>query len=156
MKAFIGYVSMSGNTEDMANILKEVLLAKGWDVEMDCLDAIEVERILAYDCVFFGAYTWGDGDLPYEAEDFFEELNELELEGIHAACFGSGDHDYPKFCAAVDIMVEALAEKGCVVFNQTLKMELNPETDEDVAECQQFAEAVYEWMLAKEGIKHVS
>ena len=151
MKAFIGYVSMSGNTEDISNIIKDVLLTTECEVDMECLDEIEVASLLAYDCVFIGAYTWGDGDLPYEVEDFFEELNELDLDGIHAACFGSGEYAYPKFCGAVDVMADLLNERGCDVFAERLKIELSPEEDEQIIECQQFAKAVYEWALAKQG-----
>lgn len=155
MKIFIGYVSMSGNTEDIANILKEVLLSKGCEVEVDYLDTIDAEKVLDYDCIFLGAYTWGNGDLPYEAEDFFEGLNALDLDGIHAACFGSGERAYPEFCAAVDILADKLEERGCLVFNQRLKMELNPETDEQIMECQQFAQSVYAWVTEKKEIEHV-
>jgi flavodoxin I len=155
MKTFIGYVSMSGNTEDMANILKDVLLSTGYEVEMESLDTLEVKSLLNYDCIFLGTYTWGDGDLPYEAEDFFEELNECDLTGVHAACFGSGDHAYPKFCEAVDTFADKLDERGCHVFNQRLKIELNPETEEQIRECKQFAKSVYEWVMTKKEIEHV-
>ncbi|MBY0156479.1 flavodoxin [Cytobacillus oceanisediminis] len=155
MKAFIGYLSMSGNTEDMASILKKVLESKGCEVYMDSLDLTDIHSILAYDCIFIGAYTWGDGDLPYEAEDFFEELNDHDLTGIHAACFGSGDHAYPKFCAAVDTLADKLSERGANVFQQRLKIELNPETDEQILECQQFAESAYEWIVKNEEMEHV-
>ncbi|KON88198.1 flavodoxin [Sporosarcina globispora] len=155
MKAFIGYLSMSGNTEDMASILKNVLISKGCEVDIESLDMIGVHSILAYDCIFIGAYTWGDGDLPYEAEDFFEEMNDHDLTGIHAACFGSGDHAYPKFCAAVDTLADKLNERGALVYPHRLKIELNPETDDQILECQQFAESAYEWVMKKREVEHV-
>lgn len=155
MKILIGYVSMSGNTEDIANILKDELLTAGCEVEMESLETIETNSILEYDCIFIGSYTWGDGDLPYEAEDFYEELNQLDLTGVHTACFGSGDHDYPQFCAAVNTFASRLIERGCNVFPELLKIELNPETEEQIADCQQFAQSVLTWVLAKKEIEHV-
>lgn len=155
MKTFIGYVSMSGNTEDIANILKDSLLLSGCEVGMESLETVDVKSILEYDCIFIGAYTWGDGDLPYEAEDFYEELNEYDLTGVQTACFGSGDHAYPKFCAAVDTFANQLEKRGCHVFQQRLKIELNPETDEQIRECQQFAQSVYEWAMVNKEIEHV-
>ena len=146
MNAFIGYVSMSGNTEDIANILKESLLSKGVEVEMGSLDEIEGKSVFDYDCTFIGTYTWGDGDLPYEAEDIYTELDGLDLTGKYAACFGSGDYDYPKFCGAVDVFSKKLEERGCHVFSQQLKVEFAPETDDQVMECQRFAQSVIEWM----------
>ncbi|UII57549.1 flavodoxin [Cytobacillus spongiae] len=155
LKAFIGYASMSGNTEDIANIIQEVLAHKGCEVEMQCLDTVDADTLSEYDCVFIGAYTWGDGDLPYEAEDFFDELDALKFNGLNAACFGSGDRAYPKYCAAVDLLANKLAERGCHVFDQLLKIELNPETDAQIKECKEFAENVYSWSIEKKGKSYV-
>ena len=148
MKVFVGYVSMSGNTEDMATILKDTLTAKGCEVTMESLEDVSAATILAYDFALIGAYTWGEGELPYEAEDFYEALTDLQLEDLYAGCFGSGDTNYEEYCAAVDLLANRLSESGCSVFENQLKIELGPETDEQVEECQQFALSVYEWVLA--------
>lgn len=155
MKIFIGYASMSGNTEDMANILKETLLECGWEVDLLDLETVDIHSLKSYDCIFLGAYTWGDGDLPYEVEEFFEELKNLRLNGIKAACFGSGDTLYPKFCMAVDIMESTLKEQGCDVFEEKLKIELSPETDEEIEECRQFAKSFYQWANKGEKLTYV-
>ena len=155
MKAIIGYVSMSGNTEEIADILKNVLLLNGCEVDIERLDQIEAETLLSYDCAFIGTYTWGDGDIPYDAEDFFEELNEVHLAGLPVACFGSGERYYPKFCAAVDSFAEKINERGGRVFDKRLKIELSPDSDEELVECQEFAKTVYEWAQLKEVIQNV-
>ncbi|WP_066054262.1 flavodoxin [Robertmurraya korlensis] len=155
MKTFIGYVSMSGNTEDMANILKETLLQSGCEVDLLNLETVDVHALKDYDCIFLGAYTWGDGDLPYEVEEFFEELRHLNLEGVKAACFGSGDTLYPKFCMAVDIIETTLQEQGCDVYKDKLKIELSPESDKEVDECRQFAKSVYQWANKGEKLTYV-
>lgn len=155
MKVFIGYASMSGNTEDIATLLQDVLSAKGCEVVMESLEDVNAEVMEEYDCVFIGAYTWGDGDLPYEAEGFYEELNGLTFHGKKAACFGSGDQEFPRYCEAVDLFAHKLVESGCSVFDEYLKIELAPETDEQVEECRQFAEKVYEWATSNEEASHV-
>jgi flavodoxin I len=48
-----------------------------------------------------------------------------------------------------------LSERGANVFQQRLKIELNPETDEQIFECQQFAESAYEWIVKNEEMEHV-
>lgn len=153
MKTFVGYASMSGNTEDIANIIQDVLLTNGCDVVMDELDSVDAASLAEYDCLFLGAYTWGDGDLPYEAEDFVNALSDIDLTHIKAACFGSGDYAYPKFCAAADLLAEALEGSKASVFEQRLKIEFSPETDEQISECRQFAQSVYKW--ASKEIQHV-
>ncbi|MGM0836508.1 MAG: flavodoxin [Bacillota bacterium] len=150
MRIFVGYVSMSGNTEDMAAIIKEELLFAGCEVEMESLETIEVVELLTYDGIILGSYTWGNGDLPYEAEDFYEELNDWNLDGMFAACFGSGDHAYPKFCAAVDTLAHKLEERGGCLYPERLKMELSPETNEQMADCRQFARFFLSWINTKE------
>jgi flavodoxin I len=156
MRVFIGYVSMSGNTEDMANILHDELLSLGCEVDMECLDTVDVEEITTYNGMFLGSYTWGDGDLPYEAEDFYEELDGIDFHGTSAACFGSGDHAYPKYCAAVDTFARKLEERGASVFSQRLKMELSPETKEQELECRQYAQSFFVWLKERErNIHHV-
>ncbi|WP_374721032.1 flavodoxin [Peribacillus tepidiphilus] len=151
MKVFIGYVSMSGNTEDIAQLLLHQFQGFGCDVDIEELDTLEVETLKDYDLNLIGAYTWGDGDLPYEAEEFFEDLDHIDLHDTFAACFGSGDRAYPQFCAAVDILAEKLEVRGASVFDKRLKMELSPETDEEINDCKEFALSVYEWMKGKKG-----
>ncbi|TYS67424.1 flavodoxin [Sutcliffiella horikoshii] len=156
MRIFIGYVSMSGNTEDIANILQDELHAKGCEVVSECLDTVDMEEIITFNGILIGSYTWGDGDLPYEAEDFYEELDDLKLDSIPVACFGSGDHAYPKFCAAVDTFAHKFKSCGAEVYNQTLKMEFGPETNEQELECREFAQTFYAWVKKTEGnIHHV-
>nr|AOT83065.1 hypothetical protein [uncultured bacterium] len=86
MKALIAFASMSGNTEDMAAILKQTLEGKGIETEMMEFDDTSAEDLSSYDYVMIGSYTWGDGDLPYEAEDFYEEVSALELSHIKSGC----------------------------------------------------------------------
>jgi flavodoxin I len=135
----IAYASMSGNTEDIANILKNTLNTFPHDVAMKELEEITPEELADYDGILIGCYTWGDGDLPYEAEDFYDDLEGFDLSGKKAAVFGSGDTDYPKFCEAVRIFEERLVECGAEIAQEGLKIELSPETDEDVEKCKDFA-----------------
>jgi flavodoxin I len=67
------------------------------------MDREDAEVLLQYDGILLGSYTWGDGELPFEAEDFYDQFDDLDLNGKVVGCFGSGDHAYPHFCAAVDI-----------------------------------------------------
>ncbi|TYS25257.1 flavodoxin [Bacillus subtilis] len=144
-KALITYASMSGNTEDIAAIIKETL--QEYELDIDCvqIDDADVSALTSYDYVLIGTYTWGDGDLPYEAEDFFEEVKQLQLNGLKTACFGSGDYSYPKFCEAVNLFSDMLQEAGAAVYQETLKIELAPETDEDVESCRAFARGFLAW-----------
>ena len=92
--ARIVYASLTGNNEDIAGIIEEAFE----DLNVD-VTTTEVSQALASDfedvdiCVT-ATYTYsdvGDGELPDEAVDFYEELQELDLTGKVYGCCGSGD-----------------------------------------------------------------
>jgi flavodoxin I len=131
------YSSLSGNTEDIADLIAEGIKSTGHEVTvkdaMDCNASILTE----YDAFCLGAYTWGDGELPDEFLDFFEEMDELDLTGLCAATFGSGDTTYEQFCASVDILGNKIIERGGTITQPGLKIEYSP-TGDDREKCRQF------------------
>jgi flavodoxin I len=99
------------------------------------LDVVEVldanaSDLQEYDGILLGAYTWGDGDLPDEFLDFYDDMDHLDLHGKKAAVFGSCDSAYEKYGAAVDTLMEKLKELGAEVVQEGLKVELSPSTNE--------------------------
>ncbi|GGF27094.1 flavodoxin [Halobacillus andaensis] len=136
------FASMSGNTEEMAATIENQLKSNGFPVssfQID-VDEIEVEDLLKYDAILFGTYTWGDGDVPYELEDFFEDLGEVDLGGKEVALFGSCDSLYPIYGGAVDKFEKQFTDCGATVILPSLKVELTP-NEEDAQSCRQFAES---------------
>ncbi|MFC0524399.1 flavodoxin [Pontibacillus salicampi] len=134
----IGFASMSGNTEEMADLLKEDLENAGHTVTMDEIEELEADSLQQYEGVLIGCYTWNDGDLPYEAEDFYEELANVDLTGVKAAVFGSGDTAYPQYCEAVHTFEDQLKAQGAAIVQEGLKVEMAPTTDEDFDAIEQF------------------
>ncbi len=82
MQIAIGFVSMSGNTEDIVSIIQRELEQHDVNVTITELDQFVGEDLSRFDGLLLGSYTWGDGDLPYEAEDFVEELRDQFLDGM--------------------------------------------------------------------------
>ncbi|TVX92030.1 flavodoxin [Paenibacillus agilis] len=124
------YASMTGNTEEMKDAVEEGIRELGADVTVkDVMDA-QGSDLEAYDVILLGAYTWGDGELPDEFLDFYDEMNDLNLEGKRAAVFGSCDSSYTQYGAAVDILSNKLRELGCTLVHEGLKVELSPSQDE--------------------------
>jgi len=135
----IGFASMSGNTEEIADVLKSHLENYGFHVTLDEIDEIDPEECKNYSGVLLGSYTWNDGDLPYEVEEFYEDVTETDLTGVPIAVFGSGDSIYPHFCEAVNQLESACQESGAVIVSPSLKIEYYPESDEDLSRCETFA-----------------
>ncbi|KWW11039.1 flavodoxin [Peribacillus simplex] len=137
-KIIIIFASMSGNTEEMADSIAAGIKENDVDIEMiDIMDSPEASILEGYDGILLGAYTWGDGDLPDDFLDFYDEMDDVDLTGKKAAVFGSGDSYYTHYCAAVDILSEKLRERGADIVMEGLKVELTPE-DEEIKRCQDF------------------
>lgn len=48
-KALIAYASMSGNTEDIAMIIKDTLKENGFDVAIQEMDDVDADSLAEYD-----------------------------------------------------------------------------------------------------------
>lgn len=129
-KVIIVYSSLTGNTEEMSEVIESGVKEAGLEVvRKDGYDAKAAE-LLDYDGIIIGAYTWGDGELPDEFLDFFEEMEELDLTGKKAAVFGSGDTSYPHYCGAVVLIENKLRELGAEIVHESLKFEYNASNEE--------------------------
>ncbi len=132
MNVLIVFTSMTGNTELMTKTIGNELRCLGFSVtEKDAFEA-ETDGLDFYDVLLIGSYTWGDGDLPDEIVDFYEELGKLDLTDKEAAVFGSGDSSYEHFARAVDIFEESLKDQGCHILLKGLKVDR--ESDEVIQE----------------------
>ncbi|MNW24196.1 Flavodoxin [compost metagenome] len=130
MKVIIVYASMTGNTEEIAELIAEGVRQEGHEAVLKESHECSASELLEYDGYIMGLYTWGDGELPDEFEDLFEELDEVDLAGTRTALFGSGDTSYAEFCGAVDLLEKKLKERGATVAQESLKLEFNPRDDE--------------------------
>lgn len=129
-KVLLVYASMTGNTEEMADLIEKGLQSEEIGViKNDVLD-VTASDIEEYDAIILGAYTWGEGELPDEFEDFYDEMAEMDLTGKTFAVFGSGDTAYEFFCGAVDLIEARVTEKGGRLILEALKVELNPEGED--------------------------
>ena len=104
-KALMIYASMSGNTEDIAGIIKETL--SGHQIAVDCLDMDEAnaDSLEAYDYVFVGTHM---GMVIFLTKrKILRRYSAQPAQRTENYCFGSGDHAYPKFCEAVTLFCDA-------------------------------------------------
>lgn len=139
------YASTTGNTELMAEAIVAYLEDKKYEVVTKTFDfdPIDVEELLEYNAVLVGTHTWDDGELPYEVEDFYEELEEVDLTGKVCGVFGSADSFYDTYGGAVDLMGERLKKMGANMVPHRLKVDLEPNR-EDIVRCEKFAEVLIE------------
>ncbi|MCC3358485.1 flavodoxin [Bacillus sp. REN16] len=146
-KAILVYASMSGNTELMATYIAEGVKEKG--VQLDVKECFEIgpEELVSYDGIIIGSYTWGEGELPDELLDFYDEMEHLDFRYKKSAVFGSGSTLYSNYGGAVDLLAEKLKARGAEVIADPLKVELTP-NEEDELICKEFGRQFAEKLIA--------
>ncbi|WP_175265208.1 flavodoxin [Lacticaseibacillus nasuensis] len=144
--ARIVYASMTGNNEEIAGIVEEELEKYGVTVTTTEVSQAMAEDFQTVDICIVATYTYsdvGDGVLPDEAVDFYEDLQELDLTGKVYGCCGSGDKFYDDFATSVDDFDHAFAATGATKGAPSVKIDLAPE-DDDIAALEAFTKAIVE------------
>lgn len=143
-RALIIYASLTGNTEEGAEVLEEAL--EELDVEVEVMESsfADAEDFLDFDILIVGTYTYGmDADLPDEIVDFYEELEEVDLTGKVYGTFGSGDTFYEKYCQSVDDFDEQFKKTGATKGAEPVKYNLSA-MEEDIENLNKMAEELVE------------
>lgn len=100
-RALIVYTSLSGNTEEVAELIADELAAAGVEPEIYRIGLHDyMPDTSAYDAMFIGSYTWGRGQTPDEIKDFVADLG-YKPDPVYV--FGTGDTQFggdELFCAA--------------------------------------------------------
>ena len=102
MRAIICYLSYSGNTEEIAELLKVQLEAAKLEIDMYSIGYGLVPNLFEYDLIFLGTFTWDKGSTPEEMKEFAIEVGGKPN---NVYIFGSGDTQFggdDLFCKAVD------------------------------------------------------
>ncbi|MCE7792945.1 flavodoxin [Salipaludibacillus sp. CUR1] len=129
-KVLLVYASMTGNTEEMADLVERGLESEGVTVDKKEVTEVDIDTLEEYDYCLFGVYTWGDGELPDESLELYDDMESADLTGKTFAVFGTGDHAYEIFCGAVDLLEKVIKEQGGQLPLESLKVESFPEGED--------------------------
>ncbi|WP_125573654.1 flavodoxin [Levilactobacillus huananensis] len=131
LTAHVVFATITGNNQDVADIITEGLEAQGCQVqetEISQTDATEFKE--ANICVVC-AYTYDGGALPEEGLDFFEDLPQIDLSHQVFGVAGSGDTFYgDDFNVAVDRFAAAFKQSGARQGAPNVKIDLEPDQDD--------------------------
>jgi len=129
MKTLILYGSFTGNTQFVAEEISQDL--KRDKIEHDLVNASEFspQKIKDYDLLILGSSTWDDGHLQYDFEEFFQEIQDLNLANKKFVAFGCGDSNYEEFCKAVDLIEDFWIKKGAEKINKGLRIDSFPQME---------------------------
>lgn len=142
--AKIVYASMTGNTEEISEIIEDKLIDAGLEVEREECSDVESDFFDDADICIVATYTYGDGDLPYEIEDFFEDLADEELTDKIFGVVGSGDTEYGEYyCQSARDFVTQFEKAGATRGAELVCIEHNAE-GEDLDLLQGFVDELVE------------
>lgn len=125
-KVRIVYGSETGNTESIAEAIRDHIKSKGHDV--DCASAADVDAKGlgdGYDCVLMGTSVWGTDtiELQSDFEAYADAFADMGLTGKKCAAFASGDTAFELYCGGVDFIEEQYANVKATVIAEGLRIE---------------------------------
>lgn len=138
--AKIVYASMTGNTEGISEIIEDQFIDAGLDVEREECTDVDPDFFEDADICIVATYTYGDGELPFEIEDFFADLADEDLEDKLFGVVGSGDTEYGEyFCQSARDFVEQFKKTGATEGASMVEIE-NEADGEDTERLQAFVD----------------
>ena len=130
-KALVVFATITGNNEDVADIITSTFEERNVDVEMTEITLADAADFADVDICVVCPYTYDEGALPDEGLDFYDDLQETDLSGKVYGVAGSGDTEYgDDFCVAVDKFAEAFETAGSTMGADLVKINLSPEGDD--------------------------
>lgn len=134
------FATITGNNEDVADIITEKFEALGVDVTQEEISQADADEFETVDICVVVPYTYDEGALPEEGLDFYDDLQELDLTGKIYGCAGSGDTFYEDdYCRAVTDFSRALQKTGATKGADDVLVNLAPESD-DITHLDAFVE----------------
>lgn len=126
--ALIVYASLTGNTEETANLLSKALISLGVETTVRECTQVSASDFLEYDMCVVATYTWGrEGELPDEIDEFYEELENIDLSGKTFGVLGTGEKIYDYYCKSVADFHEQFLKTGAIAGSSPLKIESFPD-----------------------------
>lgn len=131
--------TQTGNTERLAESVAEYLAQSRHRIHfVDLADAYP-EMLADYAHLILATSTWGDGELPDNAIDFYETLDSLapDLSHLSFGIIALGDHVYdPHFCKSAGIMDEILCRFQAKSLIEPYEIDAGPNQDDVDGACQ--------------------
>jgi len=133
MKVAVIYASTTGNTEAMANVIKD---AAGSDVIYGTADSADAGAVLGCDVILLGSPAMGDEVLEDTMEAFYTGIEGC-LSGKKVGLFGSYDWGDGQWLRDW----EDRAKNAGATVTESLMVHLTPEAD-DIVKCQEWTKGV--------------
>ncbi len=128
------YATVTGNAESLARLAETRALNEGWLARLQNLSEVKPSDLVEDRLALFIVSTWGDGEPPDDAVDFWNDFVRLspDLTNLRYAVLGLGDRDYSEFNAFARALDERLAALGAQRLHE--RIEADVQFDDTYAE----------------------
>ena len=139
------YGTESGNSENLADLTVKAAKSKGYKAEAVNMADVKVAKLKDIQNLFVIVSTWGEGDPPETATDFYEAFmgeQAPKLPNTRYSVLGLGDTSYEQFCKMgidFDARLEGLGAKR--IYN---RVDCDVDYDDDFAKWHKGALGVLE------------
>ena len=107
--------TQTGNSEAVANDAAAIARSKGFHPRVAGLDAVGMEQLSNMEQMFVVISTYGEGEMPDNAQVFWDELSAStapRLESLKFGVLALGDTSYEHFCRAGKLLDTRLEQLG--------------------------------------------
>lgn len=134
MQAHVVYATITGNNEEVADIVVAAFEAANIAVKKTEISQTEVDEFEDVDIAVVVPYTYDQGSLPDEGLDFFEDLADATLDHVVYGVAGSGDTYYlSDYCVAVPKFEAQFAKTQAIKGAEGVKVNLRPDKTDTAA-----------------------
>lgn len=132
---------MTGRNEKIAKHLVDYLEEHNADVTLEQMIETDAFALDSYDAVIVETYTYNDGEIPDEAQDFYDDLKDVDLNHTKFAVLGSSSKQHLHFGRAVDYFTMQLNSSNGEQVADSVKIDQDPDED-DFRRVEQLADYV--------------
>ncbi len=127
------FATMTGNAESLATSVVDEFVASGLEASLVDMGKVSPSDLTKTECAVFIVSTWGEGEPPNDADEFWSELEfaALDLSCMHYAVFGLGDSGYDEFNGFARDLDERLKVLGAKPFMDRVDADIDYSDDFD-------------------------